>query len=86
MKDIQSPSEPGAIEKQSFAIIESEVPEPLPFKGDEWLVVRRMIHTSADFELLSLVHFHSEAVLLPNVLPASLVGSWQDFSRYTGRV
>jgi len=62
MNDIQGPSEPGAIEKKSFAIIESEVPEPRPFSGDEWLVVRRMIHTSADFELPSLVHFHSEAV------------------------
>jgi precorrin-8X/cobalt-precorrin-8 methylmutase len=62
MNDIQGPSEPEAIEKQSFAIIESEVPEPRPFAGEEWLVVRRMIHTSADFELLSLVHVHAEAV------------------------
>ena len=61
MNDIQGPLEPGAIEKQSFAIIESEVPEPRPFAGDEWLVVRRMIHTSADFDLLSLVHFHGAA-------------------------
>jgi precorrin-8X/cobalt-precorrin-8 methylmutase len=62
MNGIQGPTEPDAIEKQSFAIIESEVPEPRPFSGDEWLVLRRMIHTSADFELLSLVHFHSDAI------------------------
>jgi precorrin-8X/cobalt-precorrin-8 methylmutase len=43
-------------------IIESEVPEPRPYAGDEWLIVRRMIHTTADFELLSLVRFHPQAV------------------------
>jgi precorrin-8X/cobalt-precorrin-8 methylmutase len=53
---------PAEIESTSFAIIDSEVPEPRPFQGEEWLVVRRMIHTSADFELLSLIHFHPEAV------------------------
>ena len=62
MNNLQGPAEPGAIEKKSFAIIESEVAEPRPFAGDEWLVVRRMIHTSADFEILSLVHFHPDAV------------------------
>lgn len=53
---------PSEIESTSFAIIDSEIPEPRPFQGEEWLVVRRMIHTSADFELLSLVRFHPEAV------------------------
>lgn len=54
--------EPAEIENRSFAIIESEVPQPRPFQGEEWLVVRRMIHTTADFELLSLVRFHPKAV------------------------
>ncbi|MBW1689380.1 MAG: precorrin-8X methylmutase [Deltaproteobacteria bacterium] len=54
--------EPGEIENKSFAIIESEVPEPRPFQGEEWQVVRRMIHATADFELLSLVKFHPDAV------------------------
>ena len=62
MNRIQGPVEPGAIEKESFAIIDSEVPEPRPFSGNEWLIVRRMIHTSADFEMLSLVKFHRDAV------------------------
>lgn len=62
MNKIQGPVEPGAIENKSFAIIDSEVPEPRPFSGNEWLVVRRMIHTSADFELLSLVAFHPDAI------------------------
>ncbi|OGR34602.1 MAG: precorrin-8X methylmutase [Desulfovibrionales bacterium GWA2_65_9] len=43
-------------------IIESEVPEPRVFAGDEWLIVRRMIHTTADFGLLELVRFHPKAV------------------------
>ncbi len=53
---------PEDIESRSFSIIESEVPHPRGFEGAEWLVVRRMIHTSADFELLDLVRFHEEAV------------------------
>jgi len=53
---------PADIEVRSFAIIDSEVPEPRPFAGAQWSVVRRLIHTSADFELLSLVRFSPEAV------------------------
>jgi precorrin-8X/cobalt-precorrin-8 methylmutase len=58
----EAPQVAGAIEQQSFAIIESEVPEPRPFQGAEWLVVCRLIHSSADFELLSLVRFHPDAI------------------------
>ena len=54
--------EPGEIEKRSFAIIDAEAPEPKAFEGEEWRVVRRMIHTTADFEFLSLVRFHPDAV------------------------
>lgn len=53
---------PMEIENESMRIIESEVPEPRPYAGDEWLVVRRMIHTSADFEMLDLVRFSPGAV------------------------
>jgi len=53
---------PQDIESQSMAIIDQEVPDPRPFSGLQWPVVRRMIHASADFELLSLVRFHSRAV------------------------
>lgn len=45
-----------------MAIIEAEVPEPRPYAGNEWMVVRRMIHATADFELLDLVRFHPDAV------------------------
>ena len=60
--DIKKNIKPGEIEKNSFAIIDSEVPEPRPFHGDEWQVARRMIHTTADFELLSLIRFHPDAI------------------------
>jgi precorrin-8X/cobalt-precorrin-8 methylmutase len=53
---------PMDIEHGSMAVIESEVPEPRPFLEEQWLVVRRMIHTTADFEMLDLVRFHPDAV------------------------
>jgi len=62
MGDRQDTLKPSEIERMSFAIIDSEVPEPRPFQGDEWVVVRRMIHTSADFDLLELVKFHPRAI------------------------
>jgi precorrin-8X/cobalt-precorrin-8 methylmutase len=51
-----------AIETDSMAIIEAEVPEPRPYAGREWLVLRRMIHATADFELLSLADISPGAV------------------------
>lgn len=53
---------PADIERLSFATIDAEVPEPRPFSGRRWAVVRRLIHTSADFEMLSLVRFSPGAV------------------------
>ena len=62
MTDIIEPTRPEEIEARSFAIIEEEAGRSRPFAGAEWLVVRRMIHTSADFQLLDLVRFHPGAV------------------------
>jgi precorrin-8X/cobalt-precorrin-8 methylmutase len=56
------PASPGDIERRSFEIIESEVPEPRPFQGTQWAVVRRMIHASADFDLLRRVRFSEHAI------------------------
>jgi len=53
---------PDEIETESLRIIDAEVPEPRPFSGEKWQIVRRMIHTTADFELLKLVRFHPDAV------------------------
>jgi precorrin-8X/cobalt-precorrin-8 methylmutase len=54
--------DPSEIERRSMSIIDSEVPEPRPYQGKEWEVVRRMIHTTADFDLLSRVRFHPKAI------------------------
>lgn len=56
------PANPADIERQSFAIIDAEVPEPRPFQGAQWEVARRLVHTSADFEMLSLLRFSKGAV------------------------
>jgi len=59
---LQNFAAPEEIEAESFRIIDSEVPEPRPFAGEQWQIVRRMIHTTADFEMLELVRFHADAV------------------------
>lgn len=60
--ELQNFKKPQEIEAESFRIIDSEVPEPRIFEGEKWQIVRRMIHTTADFELLKLVRFHETAV------------------------
>ena len=52
---------PDEIENQSFAIIDREA-GPHNFTADQWTIVRRMIHTSADFEYMENVRFHPDAV------------------------
>ncbi len=58
LKDIKDPEE---IERTSFKIIEEEA-GPHSFSIPQWRVVRRIIHTTADFEMLSLVCFHELAI------------------------
>lgn len=53
---------PDTIEARSFAIIDSEVPEPRPFEGPQWDIARRLIHTTADFDLLNHIQFHPDAI------------------------
>lgn len=48
---------PDEIEARSFEIIDSEAPLPRAFSGFAWEVVRRMVHTSADFELIDCARF-----------------------------
>ncbi|MBN1930194.1 MAG: precorrin-8X methylmutase [Desulfobacterales bacterium] len=52
---------PEEIEKLSFKIIDEEA-GPHHFSPEEWQIVRRMIHTSADFEYMHSVRFHPEAI------------------------
>ncbi|MDR0338739.1 MAG: precorrin-8X methylmutase [Desulfovibrio sp.] len=59
---LDSASGPEAIERRSFAIIESEVQEPRPFAGPAWQVARRLVHSSGDLSLLSSLYLPDAAV------------------------
>ncbi|EXI69166.1 MAG: Precorrin-8X methylmutase [Candidatus Accumulibacter adjunctus] len=50
-----------AIEHDSFAIIDAEV-GPHAYSAEQWPLVRRMIHASADFEFNGLAAFHPDAM------------------------
>jgi len=52
---------PEEIESTSFDIIDREAGEH-DFNGPQWSIVRRMIHTSADFEFKDIVRFHPGAI------------------------
>jgi len=49
------------IEHDSFAIVDQES-GPHHYHPDQWQIVRRMIHATADFEFNGLTHFHDQAV------------------------
>ncbi len=52
---------PHEIEKKSFAIIDAEA-GPHAFSAAQWSIVRRMIHTSADFDYMTDIRIHPQAV------------------------
>jgi precorrin-8X/cobalt-precorrin-8 methylmutase len=52
---------PVDIETESFRIIDREA-GPHSFTPEQWQVVRRMIHTSADFDYMQTVRFHPRAI------------------------
>jgi precorrin-8X/cobalt-precorrin-8 methylmutase len=52
---------PHEIEQLSFQIIDSEAGDH-DFSMDQWPVVRRVIHTSADFEWQQMIRFHPQAI------------------------
>jgi precorrin-8X/cobalt-precorrin-8 methylmutase len=49
------------IENHSFTIIDNEV-GPHSFDKEEWEVVRRVIHATADFEFKDLIRIHPQAI------------------------
>lgn len=54
---------PGDIEKRSFEIIEEELGEKIhQFSEQELPIVKRIIHTSADFEYGDLIEFRNNAI------------------------
>ncbi len=56
MSDTGYIRDPQAIEAESFAIIDAEAGEHA-FSDSEWPVVRRVIHTTADFEFVDSMFF-----------------------------
>lgn len=60
-KDYNYVVNPMGIETKSMAIIESEMKEH-NFTDSELPVVKRVIHTTADFEYADLIEFHPEAI------------------------
>jgi precorrin-8X/cobalt-precorrin-8 methylmutase len=53
--------QPAEIEALSFKIIDAEAGAHT-FDERQWPIVRRMIHTSADFSFLETVRFHEKAI------------------------
>lgn len=49
------------IEEKSFGIIDAEMGEHA-FPIEQWSVVRRVIHTTGDFDYATLLRFHPDAV------------------------
>lgn len=58
---LENPMSGDAIEKRSLEIIDSEASEH-DFGIDQWAVVRRMIHTTADFAMMRDVRFSENAI------------------------
>ena len=52
---------PEEIERSSFQIIDQEA-GPHQFNAQQWSIVRRIIHTTADFEFKEMVRFHPDAL------------------------
>ncbi len=52
---------PDEIENLSFQIIEREIGAH-NLRNEQWIIVRRMIHTSADFGYKDMVRFHPDAI------------------------
>ncbi len=52
---------PQQIEDLSFEIIEEEAGDH-GYNGRQWPIVRRMIHTSADFEYIKTIRFNGNAI------------------------
>lgn len=53
--------DPVEIERRSFAIIDAEV-GPHPYDHRQWPIVRRIIHTTADFDFAAISRFSPDAV------------------------
>ena len=61
----EAPKSPQAIERESFELIERLLP-PLDLSEEERVVVKRIVHSTGDPRISSLVRFH------PKAIPAAL--------------
>ncbi len=61
MSDLIYIEDPETIEKKSFEIIESHVDKKL-LESKEWPIIRRVIHTTADFDFADLLEFSNDAL------------------------
>ena len=52
---------PDEIENLSFQIIERQIGAH-NLRNEQWIIVRRMIHTSADFGYKDMIRFHPDAI------------------------
>ena len=59
------------IEEESFRIIDEEMGDHL-FPDDQWQIVRRVIHSTGDFDFAKRMQFHPRAV--ERVRPALVIG------------
>ncbi|MDD5351501.1 MAG: precorrin-8X methylmutase [Chthoniobacteraceae bacterium] len=59
---LKNPISGPGIEARSFEIIDREAPGRCGFPADQWEIVRRMIHTTGDIGLASLVRFSPDAI------------------------
>ncbi|HEY0708233.1 MAG TPA: precorrin-8X methylmutase [Polyangia bacterium] len=67
MNDMRQMTPQGrGIEDGSFAVIDREV-GPHAFSPEQWQVVRRVIHATADFEFSSLLTFHGPAPIAAGI-------------------
>jgi precorrin-8X/cobalt-precorrin-8 methylmutase len=88
---------PEEIERESFRIIDREAGAH-GFDPDEWRIVRRMVHTSADFDYLRTVRIHPHAIaagigaiqggrpVITDTNMARMGIRRRDLERYGGRV
>jgi len=58
----ENPMSAEAIETRSFEIIDSEARSD-GFSPDQWQVVRRMVHTTADFGLIDFIRFSRDSIV-----------------------
>ncbi len=59
---LKNPMTPEEIEQKSFDAIDREAP-PHRFSKEQWVVVRRMIHTTSSFDLADSVKFSDDAIV-----------------------